>query len=164
MGTEYLSKKTLNLNQLLKRLETHRTAGEKIVFTNGCFDILHAGHVKYLISAREAGDVLVVGLNSDVSVRAVKGEKRPIVQEDQRAAVVAGLECVNYVTFFDEPDPFRLIQAIMPNILVKGADWGEDEIIGADIVKQHGGKVIRAPLVSETSTSMIIETILRRFR
>ena len=164
MRNEYLSKKILNLNQLLRRLKAHRIAGDKIVFTNGCFDILHAGHVKYLISAREAGDVLVVGLNSDASVRAIKGEKRPIVQEDQRATVIAGLECVNYVTSFDEPDPFRLIQAIMPNILVKGADWEAGEIIGADIVNQNGGKVLRAPLVSETSTSKIIETILQRFR
>jgi len=164
MDMEFFSKKTLGLNMLLKKLKTHRTAGDKIVFTNGCFDILHAGHVQYLTAARAEGEVLVVGLNSDASVRIIKGENRPIVQEDQRAAVIAGLECVNYVTLFEDPDPFRLIQTILPDVLVKGADWEEGEIIGADIVKQHGGRVVRVPFVSDTSTSGIIETILRKFR
>ena len=164
MDMEFFSKKTLGLNMLLKKLKTHRTAGDKIVFTNGCFDILHAGHVEYLTAARAEGEVLVVGLNSDASVRIIKGENRPIVQEDQRAAVIAGLECVNYVTLFEDPDPFRLIQTILPDVLVKGADWEEGEIIGADIVKQHGGRVVRVPFVSDTSTSKIIETILRNFK
>ena len=164
MDMEFFSKKTLGLNMLLKKLKTHRTAGDKIVFTNGCFDILHAGHVQYLTAARAEGEVLVVGLNSDASVRIIKGEKRPIVQEAQRAAVLAGLECVNYVTLFEDPDPFRLIQTILPDVLVKGADWEEGEIIGADIVKQHGGRVVRVPFVSDTSTSGIIETILRKFK
>ena len=164
MDTEFLSKNFLNLNMLLKKLKTHRKAGDKIVFTNGCFDILHAGHVEYLTAARAEGDVLVVGLNSDASVRIIKGENRPIVQEDHRAAVIAGLECVNYVTLFEDPDPFRLIQTILPDVLVKGADWEAGEIIGADIVKQHGGRVVRVPFVSDTSTSGIIETILRKFK
>jgi rfaE bifunctional protein nucleotidyltransferase chain/domain len=164
MDMEFFSKKTLDLNMLLKKLKTHRTAGDRIVFTNGCFDILHAGHVQYLTAARAEGEVLVVGLNSDASVRIIKGENRPIVQEDQRAAVIAGLECVNYVTLFEDPDPFRLIQTILPDVLVKGADWEEGEIIGADIVKQHGGRVVRVPFVSDTSTSEIIETILRKFK
>lgn len=164
MDMDFFSKKFLDLNILLKRLETHRTAGDKIVFTNGCFDILHAGHVQYLTAAKAEGEVLVVGLNSDASVRIIKGENRPIVQEDQRAAVLAGLECVNYVTLFEDPDPFRLIQTILPDVLVKGADWEDGEIIGADIVKQHGGRVVRAPFVSDASTSKIIETILRNFK
>jgi len=164
MNMEFFSKKILELSILLKRLKTHRTAGDKIVFTNGCFDIIHAGHVQYLTAAKAEGEVLVVGLNSDDSVRIIKGEKRPIVQEAQRAAVLAGLECVNYVTLFEDPDPFRLIQTILPDVLVKGADWGDGEIIGADIVKQHGGRVVRVPFVSDTSTSKIIETILRNFR
>ena len=164
MDMEFFSKKTLGLNMLLKKLKTHRTAGDKIVFTNGCFDILHAGHVQYLTAARAEGEVLVVGLNSDASVRIIKGENRPIVQEDQRAAVIAGLECVNYVTLFEDPDPFRLIQTILPDVLVKGADWEAGEIIGADIVKQHGGRVARAPFISDASTSKIIETILRNFK
>jgi rfaE bifunctional protein nucleotidyltransferase chain/domain len=164
MDMEIFSKKILDLNMLLKRLKTHRTAGDKIVFTNGCFDILHAGHVEYLTAARAEGEVLVVGLNSDASVRIIKGENRPIVQEDHRASVLAGLECVNYVTLFEDPDPFRLIRAILPDVLIKGADWEEGEIIGADIVKQQGGRVVRVPFVSDTSTSKIIETILRNFR
>ena len=164
MNTDFFSKKNLDLKLLLERLKTHRKAGDKIVFTNGCFDILHAGHVEYLTAARAEGDVLVVGLNSDASARIIKGEKRPIVQEDQRAAVLAGLECVNYVTLFEDPDPFRLIQTILPDVLVKGADWEEGEIIGADIVKQQGGRVVRVPFVSDTSTSKIIETILRNFK
>ena len=164
MDMEFFSKKILDLNMLLKRLKTHRAAGDKIVFTNGCFDILHAGHVQYLTAARAEGEVLVVGLNSDASVRIIKGENRPIVQEDNRAAVLSGLECVNYVTLFEDPDPFRLIRAILPDVLVKGADWEDGEIIGADIVKQHGGRVVRVPFVSDTSTSKIIETILRNFK
>ena len=164
MNTDFFSNKILDLNLLLERLKTHRIAGDKIVFTNGCFDILHAGHVEYLTAARAEGDVLVVGLNSDASVRIIKGENRPIVQEAQRAAVIAGLECVNYVAIFEDPDPFRLIQTILPNVLVKGADWEDGEIIGADIVEQHGGSVVRAPFVSDTSTSKIIETILRNFK
>jgi len=164
MNTDFFSNKILDLKLLLERLETHRTAGDKIVFTNGCFDILHAGHVEYLTAARAEGDVLVVGLNSDASVRIIKGENRPIVQEAQRAAVLAGLECVNYVTSFEDPDPFRLIQAILPDVLVKGADWEDGEIIGADIVKQQGGRVVRVPFVSDTSTSKIIETILCNFK
>ncbi len=164
METGFFSKKVLNLNSLLKRLKTHRTAGDKIVFTNGCFDILHAGHVEYLTAARAEGEVLVVGLNSDASVGIIKGENRPIVKEPQRAAVLAGLECVNYVTLFEDPDPLRLIRTILPDVLVKGVDWEDGEIIGADIVKQHGGRVVRVPFVSDASTSKIIESILRNFK
>ncbi len=164
MEKEFFSEKILDLNSLLKRLKAHRAVGEKIVFTNGCFDILHAGHVQYLTAAKSEGDVLVVGLNSDVSVNIIKGENRPIIQQDQRSVVLAGLQCVSYVILFEEPDPFQLIQAILPDVLVKGTDWEDGEIIGADIVKQNGGSVVRVPFATETSTSKIIETILRNFK
>ncbi len=138
-------------------------AGKCIVFTNGCFDILHVGHVRYLTAAKSEGDVLVVGLNSDISVKTIKGEKRPIVSQDQRAEVLAGLSCVDYITFFDHPNPLKLIQALKPDVLVKGDDWPEDRIIGADFVKSKGGRVVRVPVVSGASTSKIIKKIIDRF-
>ena len=164
MKKESAAKKIFDLNPLLKQLAALRTVGDTIVFTNGCFDILHAGHVEYLTRARAEGDVLVVGLNSDASVKIIKGENRPIIRQDQRAAVLAGLQSVNYVTIFEAPDPYSLIRAIMPDVLVKGADWREGEIIGADIVTQHGGRVVRVPFVSDLSTSKIIATILRNHK
>ncbi len=137
-----------------------RQSKKLIVFTNGCFDLLHAGHVRYLNDARSHGDFLVVGLNSYESVRSIKGERRPVIPQSQRAEVLAGLGCVDYVTIFHEPDPFKLIEKIQPDVLVKGADWTEDKIIGADIVKKRGGKVIRIRLTPEVSTSKIIRKIL----
>ena len=145
---------------LNERLNDHRRLGNRIVFTNGCFDILHAGHVRYLCEARSHGDILVVGLNSDRSVKMIKGEKRPIIPEEQRAEVLAGLWCVDYVSFFHESNPLRLIEKLRPDILVKGADWPEDKIIGADVVTGYGGKVIRVQMVSGVSTSEIIRKIL----
>ena len=137
-----------------------RQSGNRIVFTNGCFDILHAGHVRYLMEARSYGDILVVGLNSDRSIKTIKGEKRPIIPEEQRAEVLASLCCVDYVTLFHEPDPLKLIEKLKPDVLVKGADWPEDKIIGKDIVEGHGGKVVRVRMVSGVSTSEIIQKIL----
>ena len=131
-------KKILTLTRLEDALKRRRAAGDRIVFTNGCFDILHAGHVHYLETARSHGDVLVVGLNSDVSMKAIKGEKRPIVSEKQRAAVLASMACVDFVVLFVAPDPYRLIKTIVPDLLVKGDDWKESDIIGADIVKVNG--------------------------
>jgi D-beta-D-heptose 7-phosphate kinase/D-beta-D-heptose 1-phosphate adenosyltransferase len=148
---------------MVRIIDDLRNAGNRIAFTNGCFDILHAGHVRYLTAARAEGDALIVGLNSDASVRKIKGDKRPIVAQEQRAEVLAGLACVDYITIFDEPDPYRLIKALMPDVLVKGADWPEDEIIGADIVNSAGGRVARIDVVPEISTSRIIETILARY-
>ena len=136
---------------------------KQIVFTNGCFDILHAGHTRYLNAARALGDVLVVGLNSDDSVRSIKGPSRPLINQDQRAEVLAALQCVDVVTFFDEPDPLSLIQMVNPNILVKGADWAVDQIIGSDWVIQHGGRVERIEVVPDISTTVLIERILDRF-
>jgi rfaE bifunctional protein nucleotidyltransferase chain/domain len=155
--------KILKLSDLVKVLESLREAGKRIVFTNGCFDILHAGHVRYLTAARSKGDALILGLNSDVSVKSIKPENRPIVSQDQRAEVLAGLACVDYITIFDEPDPLVLIQTIKPDVLIKGADWKETDIIGSDVVKSYGGKVIRIEVVPGISTSRIIQRILRLY-
>lgn len=134
-----------------------------VVFTNGCFDILHAGHVRYLTAARRCGDLLVVGLNSDASVRRIKDSGRPINPQDQRAEVLAALACVHYVCLFDEPDPLELIRACRPDVLVKGADWSEAAIVGADLVKAGGGRVVRIELLPEVSTSAIIQRVLARY-
>lgn len=156
--------KIVKVKELVKKLDVLRDSGQRIVFTNGCFDILHVGHVRYLNAARSEGDVLVVGLNSDASVRTIKPEKRPIVNQDQRAEVLASLACVDYVTIFDEPDPLKLIRALKPDVLVKGADWEEVDIIGADVVKGHGGKVVRVDFVPDISTSRIIQKIVKTFQ
>ncbi len=133
-----------------------RARGLKVVFTNGCFDILHAGHVSYLGEAAGLGDILVVGLNSDSSARGLKGEGRPIVPQEERAALLASLRSVDLVTIFDEPDPLKLIKELRPDILVKGADWAPDEIVGADEVKSWGGRVASVPLTEGLSTTKII--------
>ncbi|MGD8470793.1 MAG: D-glycero-beta-D-manno-heptose 1-phosphate adenylyltransferase [Desulfobacteraceae bacterium] len=148
---------------LADRLKDLCSAGKRVVFTNGCFDILHIGHVRYLSAAKNEGDLLVVGLNSDRSVRLIKGKRRPIIKQGQRSEILASLQVVNYVTLFDEPDPFKLIQLLKPSILVKGEDWADDKIIGADFVKAHGGRVVRVPLVEDASTSAIIERIVKHY-
>lgn len=137
-----------------------RAAGRKIVFTNGCFDLLHVGHLRYLEKAKGYGDVLIVGLNSDRSVKKIKGEKRPIVPEKERAEVLAGLEAVDYVVLFDEPDPLSLIRALRPDILAKGADWPREGIVGREEVERTGGKVVRVPLVRGASSTNLIERII----
>jgi rfaE bifunctional protein nucleotidyltransferase chain/domain len=134
------------INELRKRKK-------KIVFTNGCFDILHAGHVRYLQEARALGDCLVLGLNSDQSIRQIKDPARPLIIEQQRSEVLAALECIDYVVLFDEADPYRLIEEVRPDVLVKGADWSLDKIIGADLVTSYGGEVRRLDLVPSISTS-----------
>jgi len=135
-----------------------RTQGLRIAFTNGCFDIIHAGHVAYLEEARSHADVLIVGLNSDRSIAAIKGAQRPIVPQDQRARVVAGLAAVDYVVVFDEDEPAALIAEIQPDVLVKGADWSH-YVSGGDIVEARGGEVVLVPLVPNLSTTGIIEKI-----
>lgn len=155
--------KIVKLKDLVHKMNRLREDGKSIVFTNGCFDILHVGHVRYLSAARSEGDILVVGLNSDKSVRSIKNKNRPIVNQDQRGEVLASLECVDYITIFDNPDPLELIRTLKPDILVKGADWKEEEIIGADVVKAHGGKVVRIPFVSEISTSRLLKRIVERY-
>ena len=140
-----------------------RAAGRQVAFTNGCFDLLHAGHVRYLTAARATADMLVVGLNSDDSVRAIKGPLRPLNSESLRAEVLSGLACVDQVVLFSEPDPLALIERLKPDILIKGADWAADQIVGADVVVQHGGRVERIELVPAVSTTALIETILERY-
>ncbi len=137
--------------------------GKKVVFTNGCFDILHAGHVDYLAKTRACGDVLILGLNSDSSVRNIKGEKRPIVPEGERAYILANLKSVDYVTLFDEPTPFELLNALIPDILVKGADWSIENIVGRDIVEANGGSVQTIEFINQQSTTNIIKTVLERY-
>jgi len=149
--------KVCTLDTLLTQLTWQRSQNRSIVFTNGCFDILHKGHVEYLHFCKSQGDVVVVGLNSDRSVQAVKGPQRPINTQSDRAAVLAALEAVDYVTIFEEPDPLALIQAVKPDILIKGQDWEEKGVIGADVVEQRGGRVILAPLVAGKSTTTIID-------
>ncbi len=153
--------KIVTADKLTARLDEARELGKRVVFTNGCFDILHVGHVRYLAAAGAEGDLLVVGMNSDVSVRLIKGDKRPIVNQDHRAEVLASLGCVDYVVLFDAPDPLALIQTLKPDVLVKGADWTEETIIGGEFVKTNGGSVVRISLVPEVSTSQIIEKILK---
>lgn len=130
-----------------------------MVFTNGVFDILHPGHVRYLQQARSLGDLLVVGLNSDASVRRNKGPERPINNEAERAEILAALECVDAVVVFDEDTPAEIIKAVQPDILVKGADWAEDAIVGRDTVEDRGGRVVRVPIESGYSTTDIIRRI-----
>ena len=157
-----LSAKMKTWPDLADSLRQDRRSGKQIVFTNGCFDILHAGHVRYLAAAKAEGDILVVGLNSDASVRMIKGARRPIVSQEQRAEVLAAVGSVDYVTCFEEPDPLKLIQRITPHVLVKGGDWAETDIVGADWVKAAGGRVVRVAVLPEVSTSRIIAAIVRR--
>ena len=149
-----------DLSVLIKGLKDE---GKKIVFTNGVFDIIHRGHIEYLQSAKEWGEVLIVGLNSDKSVKTIKGEKRPIVQQDSRAFVLSNLLPVDYVIMFDEDTPYNLINKIIPDVLVKGADWQEDKIVGADIVKSNGGEVKRINFVENNSSTGIIERIIQLY-
>lgn len=151
--------KTVSLKKLKAELDAGRRK-KKVVFTNGCFDIIHAGHVRYLKKARSLGDVLVVGLNSDSSVRSIKGETRPIVPQKERAEVLSALECVDYVVIFSDTTPLKLIDAIRPDVLAKGADWAAKDIVGGDVVKKGGGKVARITLVKGRSTTNIIRRVL----
>jgi D-glycero-beta-D-manno-heptose 1-phosphate adenylyltransferase len=150
----------LSLDQLRMERERLRQAGRRVVFTNGCFDLIHPGHVKYLRAARLLGDALIVALNSDRSVRELKGEKRPILYQNERAEVMAALGCVDYVTIFDEPTPREIIAALLPDVLVKGGDWNLDRIIGREEVEAAGGAVLSLPFVEGCSTSDLIERIL----
>ena len=138
-----------------------KKAGKRVVFTNGCFDILHRGHVDYLTKAKALGDLLVVGVNGDDSVRRLKGPNRPIVNQDDRAAVLAALAAVDYVSLFDEDTPFELIRAIVPDVLVKGADWSLEAIVGKDVVEAAGGTVQTLEFLPNRSTSSIIQKIIQ---
>lgn len=139
--------------------DAQRRAGRRVVFTNGVFDILHPGHIRYLRQARALGDVLVVGLNGDASVRRNKGPERPVNSQDERAEILAALEPVDAVVIFDEDTPDQIIKAVQPDVLVKGADWAEDAIVGRDTVEARGGRVVRVPVEQGFSTSAIVERI-----
>ena len=154
-----MSGKVKSLDELKSITVQARRNGKTVVFTNGCFDLLHRGHVHVLRKAKALGDILVVAINSDGSVKAIKGPNRPVLSESDRAELVAAMEMVDYVALFDEPDPYKMIAAIRPNVLVKGGDWGPEEIVGADIVKQDGGKVAVIPYLKGFSTTEIIERI-----
>lgn len=144
------------LKKIARRL---RQEGKTLVFTNGCFDILHAGHVTYLEKAKRLGDVLIVGLNSDASVRRLKGPGRPVTPERDRLKVIAALQAVDYLTLFSEDTPLRLIQEIRPHVLVKGADWKRDKIVGSKEVQSWGGQVRRAPLLRGRSTTSLLQKL-----
>jgi D-beta-D-heptose 7-phosphate kinase/D-beta-D-heptose 1-phosphate adenosyltransferase len=151
--------KVLTRAELVRACGDERALGKKIVFTNGCFDILHRGHAYYLEKARELGDVLVVGVNSDRSVGELKGPTRPVVPEDDRACLLAALASVDYVCIFDEPTPYELIQAVMPDVLVKGAGYTRETIVGSDIVESRGGTVVAVDELPGRSTRSIIARI-----
>jgi len=144
-------------------LEDMKKKGKRIVFTNGCFDLLHVGHIRYLEEAKGFGDILVVGMNGDRSVRNLKGPERPILPEEERAEILSGLGCVDYVTLFDEPDPFQLISVLKPHTLVKGGDWTRETTVGREVVEESGGEIVILPFVQGSSTSNIIQTILKRY-
>ena len=152
--------KRRTLEQLLPELARHRGAGRRIVFTNGCFDLIHLGHVKYFRFAKAQGDLLVVGVNTDASIQRLKGSKRPIVNEDDRTEVLQELESIDYLVLFGEDTPIDLIQAVRPDVLVKGADYAKTAVVGWDFVEAYGGKVALAPLVDGRSTSNVISRIL----
>src|SRR5215831_15360952 len=151
----------LDADRLAAFVRSARAAGKRIVFTNGVFDILHPGHLRYLRAARRHGDVLIVGLNSDASVRRNKGANRPINPEAERAEVLEALECVDAVSIFDEDTPADIIRRVQPDVLVKGADWPADQIVGRDTVEARGGRVILEPVEQGYSTSAIIDRVKR---
>ena len=156
-----MENKLKSLSAVVKALSKLKRRRSKIVFTNGCFDILHVGHVDYLDRAKRLGDVLVIGLNSDASVRVIKGKFRPINREADRAKVLSALSFVDYVTIFSDPTPEKLIRAIKPDVLAKGADWKTDEIVGGDFVRSYGGRVARIPFVKGYSTTSVIRKLKR---
>ena len=153
--------KVLDLDGLIRERALLRDSGKVLVFTNGCFDLLHPGHVRYLREARALGDALVVALNSDQSVRILKGDGRPILSLEERVEVIGALESVDYVTVFDEETPYSLIVQLLPDVLVKGGDWQLNEIVGREQVEAAGGKVLSLPFLEGSSTSDIIERIKR---
>ena len=151
----------MTMEQAVALVKRSRDAGKTIVFTNGVFDLLHPGHLRYLQQARGLGDLLIVGVNSDRSVNANKGEGRPITPEDERIEILEALACVDAVVVFDQDTPHAVIAALQPDVLVKGADWAEDAIVGRDIVEARGGRVVRMPVERGYSTTAIVERIRR---
>ena len=158
-----MKRKLKNHDELRQIVQDLRAAGKRVVFTNGCFDIIHTGHVRYLNVAKGYGDVLVVAINSDDSVQRLKGPKRPIMTQEERAEVLAALGMVDYVTVFEEDDPHHVIAELMPDVLVKGGDWAVEQIIGRDIVEANGGKVYSIPYIEGASTTGVIERVIERY-
>ena len=155
--------KILERNALKDKLKELRKKGKKIAFTNGCFDILHVGHVRYLREAKKTADVLVLALNSDSSVRSIKGEKRPLMNEKERAEILTALECIDFVTIFQELTPLELINYLKPDILIKGGDWPEEKVVGREEIKKWGGRVAIIPEVEGKSTTNIVEKIKKLY-
>ena len=153
-----------NINELAEIRQELKLQNKKVVFTNGVFDILHAGHVDYITKAKSKGDILIVGVNSDSSVKKIKGELRPIVPQKERAFIIASLKPVDYVVIFDEETPYEVIKKIIPDVLVKGGDWSIENIVGKDIVESNGGKVETIEFINDRSTTNIIKTVLERFK
>ena len=158
-----MKQKIIERKELSRIIKALKAKGKRIVFTNGCFDLLHIGHVRYLEKARGLGDILVVGVNSDSSVRKIKGPKRPLLPEEERTEILSGLGCVDYITIFNEIDPLKLITSLHPDVLVKGGDWTKEEIVGREVVERLGGEVVIIPFVQGVSTSNLIEMILKRY-
>ncbi len=152
-----------SLDELVSIRKELKKQNKKVVFTNGCFDILHAGHVDYITKAKEKGDVLIVAVNSDSSTKRIKGPTRPIVPQNERAFIISSLKPVDYVFIFEEDTPYEVIKKIVPDVLIKGADWAPDKIVGKDIVEANGGKVETIEFVNDQSTTNIIKTVLDRF-
>lgn len=155
----YVSEKLKSLAELALIRGAARRQSQSVVFTNGCFDLLHRGHVHLLREAKACGDILIVAINSDRSVKTIKGPRRPVLPENDRVELIAAMEMVDYVVLFDEPDPYRLIAELNPDVLVKGGDWSAEKIIGADVVERNGGRVAVVPYLKGFSTSEIIERI-----
>ena len=153
--------KIINNDEVVRFIDIKKSVGKTIVFTNGVYDLLHFGHVKYLRESKSYGDCLVVAINSDKSVRQLKGKNRPIICQEERAEVLSSLEFVDYVTIFDEQTPIKLIERIKPDFLIKGSDWESDKIVGKDFVESYGGKIIRIKLIEGISTTKIIEKIMK---
>lgn len=153
------ARKIKRLSELIKIISGLKRKGKKIVFTNGCFDILHSGHVQYLEKAKACGDILIVAVNTDASIRKIKGKLRPIINQTDRTKVLAALSCVDYVTLFAQDTPLSIIQKIKPDVLIKGADWSKETIVGADFVSKLGGKVTVIKLLKGRSTTNIIDKI-----
>ncbi len=153
----------VSLDALARIRARLRRMGKKVVFTNGTFDIIHRGHVEYLAAARRMGDVLIVGLNSDASIRRIKGPRRPVNRRADRAAVLAGLASVDYVCVFGEDTPYRMIRRLVPDVLVKGADWKKADIVGGDVVTAGGGSVRTVRLTPGRSTTNVIERVLKAY-
>jgi len=157
-------RKFVRLDELKNIISTLKKEGKRIVFTNGCFDLLHVGHIKYLQKAKSYGDILIVAINSDTSVKAIKGKRRPLLPQKDRVEILSALSCVDYVVIFEEHDPVRIISELIPDVLIKGGDYQLNEIKGKEIVTSAGGKVLTIPEIKGKSTTNLIQTILERYK